>query len=133
MNFRKTYADFFLRHVHCISCTNRALENFFLLGGNFVLAVAAAAEEIAVSPLLQVVAGLAHLPGTSAKENPFAPLPRLDAGKKQRRFHKDDAPFPRDACVFEDIMVEDLECGVSMLNSLTKVEGRKLNSPECRV
>lgn len=57
---------------------------------------------------LQIIRSVTHLPDATSEEDPLAPLPGLHAEEEERRFDKDNTPLPRDACVLEDNMIDDL-------------------------
>lgn len=115
---------------------SRRLRSVFLILGRHIHIAAgfAGIDKLAVSPLLEVVAGLTHFPGTTAEEDALAPFPGFNAREEEDGLDEDNAPLPRDTGVLENIMVEDLE---SMFSSgRDRSEGRddelKENLQECR-
>lgn len=46
-------------------------------------------------------------PSTSTEEDALSPFPSLNAHEEKDSFDEDDAPFPRDAGMFEDDLVDD--------------------------
>lgn len=45
--------------------------------------------------------------GLATEIDPLAPLPSFDAAEEESRFNEDDTPFPGDAGMFEDDVVDD--------------------------
>lgn len=59
------------------------------------------------SPGLQILCVVTSLLFHPSEVDPLGPLPRLDAQEEKKGRDEDDAPFPADPGMFEDIMVDD--------------------------
>lgn len=66
-----------------------------------------ALEILPKDPTLEILRdATSELPRPAAEVDPLRPLPRLDAEEEHNRFGQDDAPFPGDARVLEDDVVD---------------------------
>jgi hypothetical protein len=70
-------------------------------------------NEISKRAFLEIFRSLPHLCGSTAEEHSFRPLPGFGTEEEQNGFHEYDAPFPRYAGVFEDVVVDNLQFPLS--------------------